>query len=257
LHHIRATPGKRRPAGLASFRARRTRRPALIGFVLRRRGRRSGMTSGRVSPCARIPRGKLPAGRRILPAGAMNNFYANITVSGPAQPDVVAYLNAQRHVAYVSATVKGATVVFHEDFATQEALAAGLSAHFRCPALLAMVFGGTVLLYHLYAGGEQVDAYVSAPHEGLELDGPAPEGNAETLCAAFGIERRVSSVGRVLTRPTKLNTDYALAVNRHGELLRALNLPLFAAGAGFASIESGELPAGPGFDPGTLVRTGA
>ena len=186
----------------------------------------------------------------------MTDFYANITVQGAAQADVVAYLSERRHVAYVSSTVKDATVVFHEDFAAQEEIASGLSAHFRCPALLAMVFGGTVLLYHLYASGEQVDAYVSAPHEGLELDGPAPEGNAETLCAAFGMERRTSSVDRVLRRPTKPNTDYAYAVNRHGELLRALGLPLFAAGAGFSAIEAGELPAGPGFDPGALIRTG-
>ena len=186
----------------------------------------------------------------------MTDFYANIVVQGPAQVDVLAYLNERRQVAYVSAAVQGATVVFHEDLATQEDLAAGLSGRFQCPALLAMVYGGTVLLYHLYVNGEQVDAYVSSPHEGLELDGPAPAGNAETLCAAFGMERRAASVARVLSRPTKPNTDYALAVNRHGELLRALRLPLFAAGAGFASIEAGELPAGPGFDPGTLLRPG-
>ncbi len=186
----------------------------------------------------------------------MSGFYANITVQGPAQRDVVAYLNDQRSVAYVAGTVKAATVVFHQDFAAQEDLAAGLSAHFRCPALLAVVFGGTVLLYHLYAGGEQVDAYVSYPHDGLELDGPAPEGNAEMLCTAFGMEGRAAGVERVLRRPAKPDTDYALAVNRHGELLRVLRLPLFAAGAGFASIEAGELPAGPGFEPGGLVRTG-
>jgi hypothetical protein len=186
----------------------------------------------------------------------MTNFYANITLQEPAQPDVVAYLNERHQVAYVSGTLQGATVVFHDDFAAQEDLASSLSAHFECPALLTMVFGGTVLLYHLYVNGEQRDAYVSSPHEGLELEGPAPEGNAETLCAAFGMERRVASVARVLSRPTKPNSDYALAVNRHGELFRALRLPLFAAGAGFASIEAGELPAGPGFDPATLARTG-
>jgi hypothetical protein len=185
------------------------------------------------------------------------DFYANITVQGPGQADVVAYLNARRQVAYVSGPVKDSVVIFHEDFAAQEQIASGLSAHFRCPALLAMVYGGTVLLYHLYAGGEQVDAYVSSPHDGLELDGPAPQGDAGTMSAAFGMERRTASVERALRRPTKPNTDYALAVNRHGELLRALGLPLFAAGAGFASIEAGELPAGPGFEPSRLARTGA
>lgn len=186
----------------------------------------------------------------------MTDFYANITVQGAAQSDVVAYLSERRHVAYVSSTVKDATVVFHEDFAAQEDIASGLSARLRCPALLAMVFGRTVLLYHLYAAGKQVDAYVSSPHEGLELDGPAPQGDAATLCAAFGMERRTLSVERVLRRPTKPGSDYAYAVNRHGELLRALGLPLFAAGAGFPSIEAGDLPAGPGFDPAALIRAG-
>ena len=185
----------------------------------------------------------------------MSHFYANVTVAGPEQADVVAMLNELRHVAYVAGS-DGGVVVFHEDFAVQEQIAGDLSARFNCPALLAMVFGGSVLLYHLYLNGAQADAYVSNPHEGLELDGPLPEGNAETLCAAFGMEHRASSVQRVLSRPTKPNTDYAYAVNRHGELLRALRLPLFAAGTGFAAIESGELPHAPGFDPSTLVRTG-
>lgn len=186
----------------------------------------------------------------------MTNFYANIVVQGPAQAEVLAFLNEHHHVAYVAGTAKGSTAIFHEEFAAQEHLAAGISARFKCPALLAMVFGGTVLLYHLYVAGEQIDAYVSTPHDGLELDGPAPAGNADALCAAFRMERRAASVARVLSRRTKPDTDYALAVNRHGELLRALGLPLFAAGAGFSSIETGELPAGPGFEPGALVRTG-
>lgn len=183
------------------------------------------------------------------------NFYANITLHGPAQADVAAHLRASHRVAYVADTVRGCTVVFHEDLDAQEQLAADLSAHFSCPALLAMAFGGTVLLYHLYRAGTQADAYVSTPHEGLELDGPAPAGNAEVLCAAFEAGHRASAVERVLRRPAKPNSDYAYAVNRHGELCRALGLPLFAAGAGFGLIETGELPHGQGFEPGKLVRT--
>jgi len=38
-------------------------------------------------------------------------------------------------------------------------------------------------------------------------------------------------------------------------LARALGLPLFAAGAGFADVELGELPAGQGFDPAHLMKT--
>ena len=187
----------------------------------------------------------------------MSRFYANITVQGPWQEELVAFLNRGGHVAYVSPVVKGAAVVFHEDLGSQESIAAALSAHFRCPALLVMDYGGTVLLYQLYLNGEQADAYVSKPHDELDTGGePAPEGSPEALCAAFGMEHRLPSVGRVLRRPTHPTKGYALAVNRHGELARALGLPLFAAGAGFSGIEMGELPAGEGFDPAKLMKTG-
>ena len=184
----------------------------------------------------------------------MTDFYANILLHA-ATDEVVAYLNETHVVAYVSPTPGGYTLVCHEDYASQEPLAASLSARFDGPVVLAMVFARAVLLYHLYVNGEQVDAYVSTPHDGLELDAPAPPGDPAVLCAAFGMEHREASVARILRRPTKLNTDYALAVNRHGELLRALKLPLFAAGACFRAIEAGELPHGPGFDPSAMVRT--
>jgi hypothetical protein len=183
------------------------------------------------------------------------SFYANLLVRA-VSPEVVAYLNDLHVAAYVVGSPAGDTLICHEDFDTQERLAASVSAHFQCPVLLTMAFADTVLLYHLYVNGEQADAYVSTPHDGLELDGPVPEGNAEVLCAAFDVEQRVPSVERVLRRPTKPGTDYALAMNRHGELFRALKLPLFAAGASFASIEAGELPYGQGFDAAALVRTG-
>lgn len=187
----------------------------------------------------------------------MSRFYANITLQGPDQRDVVARLNAAHQVAYVAPTVKGSTVVFHEDLGRQEELAGALSEHFACPALLVMNYAGTVLLYHLYVNGKQADAYVSSPHDELEgLEEPVPEGSAAVLCAAFGIEHRAASVERVLRRPTHPTHGYALAENRHGELARALGLPLFAAGAGFADIEVGELPMGHGFDPSRLVRSG-
>ena len=69
------------------------------------------------------------------------------------------------------------------------------------------------------------------------------------------MEHAEARVERVLRRPTHPTRGYALAVNRHGELARALGLPLFAAGAGFNDVEMGELPAGQGFDPGQLKKT--
>jgi hypothetical protein len=188
----------------------------------------------------------------------MSSYYANITLHGPGHRDVVAFLNRTGQIAYVAPGAKAGTVVFHEDFGGQEQLAAALSAEFRCPALLVMVFGESVLLYHLYVNGDQADAYVSSPHEGLELDGPAPAGDAAVLCAAFGVEmpHLVRRVERTLNTPTRTTGDYAYAANRHGELARALGLPLLAAGAGYSSIELGELPDAPEFDPKNLQKTG-
>src|SRR5687767_12067056 len=160
----------------------------------------------------------------------MAGYYANITLHGPGQKEVVAFLGGSGQPAYVAPTVKQNTVVFHEDLGAQERLAAALSAHFGCPALLVMAYGDTVLLYELYVKGERADAYVSSPHEGLELDGPTPEGNPALLAAAFGVEmdHLVRRVERILRTPTKENGEYAYAANRHGELARALGLPLFA-----------------------------
>ena len=186
------------------------------------------------------------------------SFYANITVKGPGQRDVVALLGARGVAAYVSPTVNDCTVVWHEDLAGQEPLAQALSMRFRCPALLVMGYGEAILLYHLYVNGDPADAYVSTPHEGLELDGPAPEGDPKVLAGAFDIDmdHLVSRVERILRKPTKPGTEYAYAVNRHGELARALGLPQFAAGSGYNSIEIGELPEGKGFDAAELVKTG-
>jgi hypothetical protein len=185
-----------------------------------------------------------------------SDSYANLVLQGPDLSDVLAALNAGGHVCYVAAGAGGSTVVMHEDYGWQESLAAELSATLWCPVLLSMVFGGTVLLYQLYSNGNQVDAYVSSPHDGLELDGPRQQGNTAALCAAFNRERHAGSVERILRRPTKPGTEYAFAINRHGELLRALGLPLFAAGSSFGAIEAGELPHGPGFDPAKLIQTG-
>jgi len=188
----------------------------------------------------------------------VSGYYANITVRGATQEDVVAFLKRQGVIAYVSPTLKGATVIWQQDLSSQEPLAASLSAELKCPALLVMGYGEAVLMYTLYAGGAPSDAYVSSPHDDLDLGGePAPEGNALVLASAFGIDmdHLVARVERVLRRPTRQSNEYAYAVNRHGELARALGLPLFAAGSGFNSIEVGELPDGQGFDPSKLVRT--
>jgi hypothetical protein len=185
----------------------------------------------------------------------MSAFYANITVQGPSQDDVVGFLKQQGASAYVAPTVKNATVIFHEDMASQEPLTAELSARFACPALVVMSYGEAILLYTLFVNGARADGYVSTPHEDLDLVEDAPEGNPQVLCETFGREKAIASVEKILRRVTNPANPPTLAANRHGELARALNLPQFAAGAGFRDIEVGEMPGGPEFDVAGLVKT--
>jgi len=186
----------------------------------------------------------------------MARLYANITLRGVSQNDAAAYLTDHGDVAMVTPESRGSIVVFHADLGGQEDLTARLSSRFNCPALLAMGFNERVLLYQLYESGEQTDAYVSWPHEGLELEPPAPQGNAERLCAAFEVERHAFRVERILRKEGKPGEPYGLAVNRHGELARALGMPIVAAGSSYELLELGELPHDSDLSAGQLVRTG-
>jgi hypothetical protein len=192
----------------------------------------------------------------------VSEFYANITLQGPSQENVTAWLDAAGHIAYVSPAERGGVVVFPADLGAAEALSGELSRALACPAFLVLVLGDNVMLYHVYIKGEQTDAYVS-PHEELivgldDSQEPLPPGNAAVLCAAFDVDlpHQVARVERILRRSNHPTRGYAMAVNRHGELAQALKLPLLAAGTGFAQIEIGELPAAPGCEPVRVLRTG-
>ena len=182
--------------------------------------------------------------------------YANITLHGPARDDVVAALKAIGAVTYVSNAVRSSAVVFHEDLAGQEHLAAELSQRLACAALVVMTYGQRVLLYQLYESGNLTDQYVSEHVEELLGATDAPGGDPERLCDAFGKPAAVRRVTTILSRPAKDGQPFEYAANRHGELCQALGLPLFAVQASYAAIEHGELPAGPGFEASQLVRTG-
>jgi hypothetical protein len=183
--------------------------------------------------------------------------YANITLAGPAQAEIVDQLKWRGVAAYVSNTVPGdATVVFHEDLASQEPLAADLSEKFSCPAIVVMTYGQRVLLYQLYTSGGMTDSYVSEHVEELLGSHDAPPGDAEKLCDAFGKPAAIRRVAAVLSRPVKDGQPYAYAANRHGDLFAALKLPVFAVGASFVAIEHGELPAGGDFHASELAKTG-
>lgn len=181
--------------------------------------------------------------------------YANLTIAGPSQAEVVARLKTVGTVAYVSLTVKGYTVIYHEDLASQEPLAADLSQHFAAPVLLVMTYAQRVLMYLLFENGQRTDSYLSEHHEDLDDGSPLATGDAERLADAFGKPTAARRIETLLRKPATDGNGYLYAANRHGDLCSALGLPTFAANAGFTSIEVGELPMGPGFDPSAMVRT--
>jgi len=180
--------------------------------------------------------------------------YANITVAGPSSEDVAAHLEPHGVVAYVSPSVKGATVVWHADLSSQESIARELSGALACPALLMMTYAQRVLMYQLYEAGELTDTYVSEHVEELLGGADAPTGDAERLCDAFNKPSAIRRVTTILTKPAKDGQPFAYAANRHGELLSALGLPLFAVGSSYAAIEQGEMPAGPGLNVGDITQ---
>jgi hypothetical protein len=126
--------------------------------------------------------------------------YANLTLFGPTQADVVARLKAVGTVAYVSPTHNRATVIYHEDLASQEPLAADLSEQFGCPVLVVMVYATRVLLYALFENGKLSDSYQSEVHEDLGDASDPPAGDVTRLAEAFD---RPAASRRVEDDPAK------------------------------------------------------
>jgi hypothetical protein len=172
----------------------------------------------------------------------MGNSYSNITLNGPAQDEVVRYLNAGRHVAYVSPTLHGRTVVFEEHEAGEQEifdLAAGLSAHFQCPALAIVVHDSDILYYQLFEDGVLTDEYNSHPSFMTNEPPRPPEGgDARRICAAFGRPEAEATVERILHHNWfEDRSKYLFAEERHDDLASVLAMPPLAPRIGFNAIE--------------------
>jgi len=172
----------------------------------------------------------------------VGSFYVNYTVRSTDQPTVVKSLKGRS--AYVTPVKDGALVVTDETAETQEVDAVRevgelLSTSLKTQVLAVLNHDDDMLWYGLFDRGKLTDEYNSAP---AYFDGgadPPSGGDARKLCAAFGRADKESAVEAVLRK-----TDYAVAMERHGELLEALGLPGFAVGCGFTYLEEGELPEG-------------
>lgn len=204
----------------------------------------------------------------------MGLFYTNITLKGPTQERVTAYLQQQRRDAYVSPTIAGVTVVYDRACENQDdtlrVLTCDLSRTFLCPALGALLHDDDVFWYVLYLKGEYLDEYNSDPgYFGYEGDEPPPPagGDAVRLCRAFGIgvkritfgsddiTQRVARLLRVRWGRTDIDGQPGLpAEERHHALAQALGFPPYAYSMGYYSIEVGNVPEGVAIP--SLARTG-
>jgi hypothetical protein len=98
----------------------------------------------------------------------MGFFYTSVTLKGPTQEQVIAYLHERGRDAYVSPTIQGVTVVYDhacegQDTDLIQAVTAGLSDTFECPALAALLHDDDDFLYWLFRSGRLADEYNSQP----------------------------------------------------------------------------------------------
>lgn len=187
----------------------------------------------------------------------MGNFYVNYTLRGVTQ-DAVARALAGRS-CIVTPVVNDTVVAFDEesdnqDVQTISSLAAELSRKLRCAVLAVLNHDDDILWYQLYTDGKLRDEYDSSPgyfDPSAEPSAPAG-GDAAKLCSAFG-STKTAEVERVLRKSAFDDDGYAFAVERHADLVNALDISTFGVGTAYASFENDELPEGLSADD--IVRT--
>jgi hypothetical protein len=180
----------------------------------------------------------------------VGSFYVNYAVRSADQAAVVKSLKGRS--AYVTPVKDGALVVTDEAAEEQDPdkvreVGELLSKSCKTPVLAVLNHDDDMLWYGLFDGGRLTDEYNSAPAYFDGGNDPPSGGDARKLCAAFG---RAGSEKAVETALRK--RDYAVAMERHADLLEALGLPAFAVGCGFRYLEDGELPEG--LSDGDLVK---
>ena len=165
----------------------------------------------------------------------MGNWYTNVTLQGPNDDAVLAFLREQRVSAYVSSAAGTHTVIY--DRASEDndrdpeilaALAQRLSRAFACPALAVSVFHDDALWFRLYESGECTAEY---------FNGNGTLTGTKRLCAAFNSSAFLPFVWTILhiPHPVLLFEHW-----RHALLVRLLRLPSCAVALGYKYIAGGE-----------------
>jgi len=176
----------------------------------------------------------------------MGNFYTNVVTTDGDLDAIAALLEHGARRAYVAATGR-VTVMYdaasdEQDLADLEKLAITISRERRCSALAVCNHDDDVLWYVLVDGGTVTDLYNSWP-EYFEEGGAMPEGgDAERLCAAFGVDGKADEVEQVLHAS---HEDFVMEVDRHVRLMELLELPAEILVLGYRYVSRGELPDAP------------
>lgn len=172
----------------------------------------------------------------------MGNFYANVTLRGPAQTQIAGACEALELKAFVSPTVDGLTVVCDQISDAQgdnwAVSARNLSIHLNCPALAALNHDDDVLVYELYLNGRLADEYNCQPgyFEDSEEESAPIGGDPQLLCKAFGMPGDPREVARVLR--AEGTGEFPFAVDRHGALLKALGCPAIPFEYGYRCVQN-------------------
>lgn len=172
----------------------------------------------------------------------MGNFYSNISVRTMDRGRVIHTLREQNRVAFVSQLSEGWVVVYDRDIETADpADISSLAGHLStaCAGIVFPVadYDDDVLWFSVYDCGKVIDEYDSAPGYFEGTHSPPSGGNARALVTTFQVPGQEDLVKAILHE-----RDYAVQIERHAELARALRLPRISVGFGYRYIERGEFP---------------
>jgi hypothetical protein len=173
----------------------------------------------------------------------LGNFYVNFATRGPVSSAIAKSLRSADRKAFVAPTVNDVTVFFDDKTDTQDeseikALGERISLELDAPVLAVLNHDDDILAYWLFESGQLVDEYNSFPGYFSDGDNSPSGGNANKLCAAFGIKAR-KDVNSVLR-----NKEYVFAMERHQALSALLKLPWLYTCMGYRDIKEGSLPQG-------------
>ncbi len=173
----------------------------------------------------------------------MGNFYTNISLRTDDLDLVVATLREQNRVAFVSAPKDGWVVVY--DRALEQAdrgevgrLNRELSKICHGISVAVTDYDDDFLWLQVCKGGELIDEYNSAP-EYFERPSSSPSGG-EARIISTTLERPESETS---VREILHTRQYHFAIERHRDLAKSLELPLWSVGFGYRYLDRGELPA--------------